>query len=61
MYKKFNDLSFVIGLFFSLVAVILLIHSFTSETATRMTLNTSIVFLVFGLVMMFIKGRKADG
>lgn len=57
MYKKLNQLSFVIGLFFSIVAVILIVTYFTAATE-KITLFTSIVFFIFGVVMMGIKERQ---
>ncbi len=61
MYKKLNDLQFVIGLFFSVVAVILLLNVMLgSNVAGRLNTLTGAGFLVFGLAMMLIrKGNKA--
>ena len=54
MYKKFNNLGFVIGLFFIIVSLILLIgRFFSSREATKLNLYTSITFLIFGLFMMW--------
>jgi hypothetical protein len=58
MYKKLNDLRFIIGLFFAIVSVILLASALLSDAmAGRLNIYTGIVFLVFGLAMMFIKGK----
>ena len=59
MYNKLNQLSFVIGLFFSIVAVILIITFLTDPSHAKITLYTSVVFLIFGGVMMAIKERQA--
>jgi len=60
MYKKLNDLQFIIGLFFTTIALILLISAMISESMSgRLNIYTGVIFLVFGLCMMFIKG-KAD-
>lgn len=61
MYKKLNDLQFVIGLFFSVVAVILLLNVMLgNNVAGRLNTLTGAGFLVFGLAMMLIrKGNKA--
>jgi hypothetical protein len=59
MYKKLNDLRFIIGLFFAIVAVILLISALISDDmAGRLNIYTGIIFMVFGLAMMFIKGKQ---
>lgn len=53
MYKRLNDLSFVIGLFFIIVAVILLINGFVSAAAkSNLTFYSAGGFLVFGLLML---------
>jgi hypothetical protein len=61
MYKKLNDLQFVIGLFFSVVSLILLFNIFFGANAdSKLNVYTGSVFLVFGLAMMLIrKGNKA--
>jgi hypothetical protein len=58
MYKRFSQLQFVIGLFFSIVAVILLGAALTSGAGTSLNLYTAAVFLIFGVAMMFIKSGK---
>lgn len=59
MYKRLNELNFVIGLFFTIVSLILLAGNFLSDQlAGTLNLNTGIVFLVFGLLMMTIKTKK---
>lgn len=55
MYKKFNQLSFVIGLFFFLVSLILFVHVFLNEPTGKLNLYTAIVFLIFGVAMMMAK------
>jgi hypothetical protein len=63
MLKRFNELSFVIGLFFTLVAVILIGGYFlTKELSSTINLYTGIVFIIFGLAMIFIKSgaKNAD-
>jgi len=60
MLKKLNDLQFVIGLFFSVVSVILLINVLMRAGAViKVNAITGAAFLVFGVLMMFIRGRKA--
>lgn len=59
MLKKLNDLQFVIGLFFSVVSVILLLNVLlSSHSQSNLNLYTGVGFLVFGLGMMFIKGNR---
>jgi hypothetical protein len=60
MYKKLNDLQFVIGLFFSVVSIILLLNVlFGSNVQGRLNILTGAGFLIFGLAMMLIrKGNK---
>jgi predicted membrane channel-forming protein YqfA (hemolysin III family) len=56
MLKKLNNLSFVIGLFFLIVAIILLINcAVAGPTTTQVNLYAGLVFLLFGVVMMSIK------
>jgi uncharacterized membrane protein YesL len=58
MLKRINELSFVIGLFFTLVAIILIAGYFLSaQLSSPINLYTGIVFLVFGLAMVFIRVR----
>ncbi len=58
MLNKLNHLSFVIGLFFTIVAVILLGNSLLTETGGRMNLYTAIVFGIFGILMMVLTKTK---
>ena len=62
MYKRLSELNFVIGVFFTLVSLILLVDTFyNKEVSGKMNLYTGIVFLIFGLFMIAIKTkRKAD-
>ena len=54
MYKRLNDLGFVIGIFFIIISLILIIGGFVS-TALSYKLNfyTGFSFLVFGIFMAF--------
>jgi hypothetical protein len=62
MFRRINELSFVIGLFFTMVAIILIGGFMISVTMfSKANLYTGIVFLVFGLAMMLIRsGPKND-
>jgi len=57
MLKKLNDLQFVIGLFFSVVSVILLLNEWMSGYGNNLNVFTGSGFLVFGLAMMLIRGK----
>lgn len=62
MLKRINELSFVIGLFFTLVAIILIAGYLLVEAlAAKINLYTGIVFLVFGLLMIVIRSKAKYG
>ena len=62
MLKRINELSFVIGLFFTLVAIILLVgYLLTEELSAKINLYTGIIFLVFGLAMIVIRSKAKYG
>jgi uncharacterized membrane protein HdeD (DUF308 family) len=58
--KKFFDLRFVIGVFFLLVGIMLLIYSFVSPSAAHPEVNrySSIFFLVFAIIMILMSFDK---
>ena len=61
MYKRFNELNFVIGLFFFIISLILLIGAAVSTSlAGKINIYTGSAFLVFGLAMIFIKRKNDD-
>lgn len=60
MYKRFNELSFVIGVFFLIVAIILLVNGMVTEKAnSNLTFYTAGAFVLFGIFMVVTKS-KAD-
>jgi hypothetical protein len=59
MYKRLNELNFVIGLFFTIVSLILLIDTLFSKKSGKLNLYTGLVFLVFGLFMIAIKTKRS--
>ncbi len=60
MRKRFTSLSFIIGLFFVLMALILLVGYCVSLLLNAsINLYVGIAFLLFGLLMMAIK-EKSD-
>jgi len=61
MYKKLNDLQFVIGLFFTVVSLILLGSVLLSNGVTvNVNIYTGVAFLIFGLSMIFIRSNKPE-
>ena len=60
MYKKFNQLSFVIGLFFFLISLILFAHILLSEGTGKINFYTAVVFLIFGVGMMLAKDSEKN-
>ncbi|MEO8414296.1 MAG: hypothetical protein ABI472_11585 [Ginsengibacter sp.] len=52
MYKKLNNLGFVIGVFFIIISLILLIGGFLSTASySNLDLYTGFTFLLFGALM----------
>ena len=61
MYNKLNNLGFVIGVFFIIVALILLIGGLLSESlAYKLNFYTGGGFLVFGVLMVVGSGRSEE-
>ena len=58
--NRLFDLRFVIGSFFSIVGILLLIYSFSSGVAELSSVNKwcGLVFLVFGIVMIILSFMK---
>jgi hypothetical protein len=52
MYKKLNNLAFVIGAFFTIVSLILLVNMLVSQRFDPLSVYTSCAFFIFGVVMM---------
>ncbi|MBI1343108.1 MAG: hypothetical protein GC171_09255 [Terrimonas sp.] len=62
MYKKLNELSFVIGLFFTLVSLILLGDYLLSPSSQKpINLYTGIGLLIFGVFMILVKSSENHG
>jgi len=61
--NKLFDLRFVIGSFFSIVAIILLVYGFFIETEGAKEVNRwcGIFFLIFGIIMILLSFRKDAG
>lgn len=61
MYTKFNSLRFVIGVFFTLLAIILVVGYFLSPEQHRaINIYTALSFGTFGVIMMAEKKSKEE-
>jgi hypothetical protein len=61
MYNRFTDLRFIIGLFFTIMAVLVLIGYLTAAgPAEAISLYSGSAFLVFGLLMMYRTGTPDE-
>jgi putative Ca2+/H+ antiporter (TMEM165/GDT1 family) len=61
MLKRLNELNFVIGLFFTIVSLILLADNFVNKASSgKLNLYTGIAFLIFGVFMIVLKTNKSD-
>jgi putative Ca2+/H+ antiporter (TMEM165/GDT1 family) len=59
MIKRFNQLSFIIGLFFIILAAILIGGYLISEALNaNINLYSGITFLVFGVFMVMVKSGE---
>jgi hypothetical protein len=52
MLNKLNNLGFVIGAFFTIVAIILFVNILVSGRSDTLSLYSATAFLIFGVVMM---------
>jgi hypothetical protein len=58
MYKRLNNLGFVIGIFFIIISLILLIGGLLSASlSNRLDMYTGVSFLVFGFCMAFFNRK----
>jgi heme/copper-type cytochrome/quinol oxidase subunit 4 len=56
---KLNNLGFVIGIFFTIISLILIIGGFVSKAlAYKLNFYTGFSFLVFGVVMVFFNKKN---
>ena len=58
MLKRFSELSFVIGVFFFIVSLILFGNLLLKGELDRLSLYTASAFLIFGLAMMILPKTK---
>lgn len=58
MYKKLNNLAFVIGIFFVIISLILIVGGMVSEALNnKLNFYTGFSFLVFGFCMAFFNRK----
>ncbi len=60
MLDKLFDLRFVIGFFFSIVALLLLVQGFTSNDQDARTINIGcgVALILFGVLMIILSFRE---
>ena len=58
MYKKLSQLSFVIGLFFTLVSLVLFGNAMLNNARRTDKCLHGIVFLLFGLLMIYLSNKE---
>jgi uncharacterized membrane protein len=66
MYKKLSNLGFVIGIFFIIISLILIIGGILSSTLDyKLNFYTGFTFLLFGILMAFfnrsVSSDKKEG
>ena len=60
MYKKLNNLGFIIGIFFIIISLILLIGGLLSDALdNKLDYYTGFAFIIFGTIMVYFN-RKND-
>jgi cytochrome c biogenesis protein CcdA len=61
--NKLFDLRFVIGIFFTVIGILLLIYGFISTTESSQTINRWCggIFTIFGIVMILISRKELPG
>jgi hypothetical protein len=58
MLNRLNELSFVIGAFFTLVSLILFGNILVTPSPDKLSIYSATGFLVFGLLMMLLRKKK---
>ena len=58
MNSKIFDLRFVIGLFFTVIGVILFVYNLTSNAPSNVNKWSSVMFLIFGVGMIILSFKK---
>ena len=60
MLNKLNDLQFVIGAFFTVIACVLFANILINGQNDNVSIYTAGTFVIFGLLMMFVRKRKSE-
>jgi hypothetical protein len=60
MLNKLNELSFVIGVFFTIVSLILFGNMLITGIIENINLYSATIFMIFGVAMMFARGKKTS-
>ena len=60
MYSRFTQLSFIIGLFFTLVSLILFANMIINKAFSGLNLYTVISFFLFGIGMMLAQPKREE-
>ena len=58
MQERLNDLGFIIGAFFTVVAIILFANNIINKQEDLLSVYTARGFIIFGLAMMFARKKK---
>jgi len=60
MYSRFTQLSFIIGLFFTIVSLILFANMIMNKGFSGLNIYTVISFLLFGICMMLVRAKREE-
>lgn len=58
MYNKLNQLSFVIGVFFTIMSVILFANILITGSVEKINIYSGISFLIFGVFMIYLSSKE---
>lgn len=58
MLNRLNELSFVIGAFFTVVSLILFVNILVTPAPGKLSIFSATGFLIFGLLMMLMRKKK---
>lgn len=58
--NKLFDLRFVIGCFFGITGLLLVIYSLIQKNGSDINLGSGIVFIIFSAIMLFLSFRSRD-
>lgn len=60
MDSRFTQLSFIIGLFFTIVSLILFANMIINNAFSGLNIYTTIAFLLFGIGMMVARVKREE-